>query len=143
LPAGDRRHHGRLFEEHIMIRYASILAVLTLVLSTTLSHATMSPSIPKRDGKIRAEIKYTNESEPSRVGIQSLCHVDSRVDAYIRVYINGEYQGTMAPFGDISSLIDDLPGQVTDLYAVSTCGRYSWSRTVVGSFSNFQWILYP
>jgi hypothetical protein len=75
-------------------------------------------------------------------GIEWECHVDSRVHAYIRVYINGVYRGTIPPFGDIYPIVGDLPHEVTYLYAVSEDGRY-WSRTVNGSSRNFHWILNP
>ena len=95
------------------------------------------------DKTIRVESKNASEAEQHFVGIGYECHVDSRVNAHVRVYVNGRYRGTMAPFGDIYPIVGDLSGQVTVLYAVSTCGQYSWSRTVSRSLRNFHWMLLP
>src|SRR5207245_119199 len=93
--------------------------------------------------KILAQAKDLEEPEEHLVGIGGECHVDSRVDHYIRVYINGRYRGTIPPWGDIFPFVGDGPHEVTHLYAVTTCGRYSWSRSVYGDHGDFHWILRP
>jgi hypothetical protein len=90
-----------------------------------------------------AAVRHATPDADSYCGIREQCHVDSRVNASIRVYINGVYRGTMGPFGDIYPIVRDLSYESTELYAVSTCGRYSWRMTVRGDFRNYQWILYP
>ena len=83
------------------------------------------------------------EAEEARTcGITGECHVDSRVNAFIRVYINGRYRGTIAPFGDIYPFVGDFPEQITTLYAVTDDGRF-WRRTVSGNVGNYHWTLYP
>jgi hypothetical protein len=95
-------------------------------------------------GVKRSEQTRTGETETVFVGIQNTCHVDSRVNAYIKVYINGEYRGTIPPYGDIYPFVGDDPDDVTTLYAVSTCGRYTWGpRDVCASYGNYHWILRP
>jgi len=47
------------------------------------------------------ETKQIEDAEAVFVGIGGECHVDSRVNAYIKVYINGRYRGTIPPWGDI------------------------------------------
>src|SRR5262249_30880419 len=98
------------------------------------------------DGKATAKLAQARtpvEPVTMAAGITGQCHVDSRVNAWVRVYINGRYVGTMAPYGDIYPWVGDPAGGVTRLYAVSTCGRYSWSRNVYGAFSSYHWILLP
>ena len=74
-------------------------------------------------------------------GIHGQCHVDSRVDVSIRVYINGQYRGTIGPWGDIFPFVNC--NGVTQLYAVSTCGRYSWSHSVFGDVGDYHWVIRP
>jgi hypothetical protein len=81
--------------------------------------------------------------DESFCGIREECHVDSRVNATIHVYINGVYRGTMGPWGDIYPIVRDLSYETTELYAVSSCGRYTWRRTVYGDFRDYHWILNP
>jgi hypothetical protein len=81
--------------------------------------------------------------EASPFGVMGECHVDSRVGVYIRVYINGVYRGTIRPGGDIFPFVGDSPNGVTTLYACSEDGRLTWNRTLYGSYSSFQWVLYP
>jgi len=81
--------------------------------------------------------------DESFCGIREKCHVDSRVNATIDVYINGVYRGTMGPWGDIYPIVRDLSYEATELYAVSSCGRYTWRRTVRGDFRDYHWILNP
>jgi hypothetical protein len=84
------------------------------------------------------------EDEASPFGVMGECHVDSRVGSFVRVYVNGQYRGTIPPYGDIYPFVGDSPNGVTTLYAVTTDGRISWSKTLYGSYSSFQWILlYP
>lgn len=92
---------------------------------------------------LRIEGKKAESVKELFCGIRDVCHVDSRVNAYIKVYVNGVYRGTIPPWGDIYPFVNDLPGAATTLYAVSTCGRYSWSMTVSQNYRDFQWILYP
>ncbi len=100
-----------------------------------------TPAMAKR---VRAEAKNTREPDETFVGIGGECHVDSRVNVYIRVYINGRYRGTIPPWGDIYPFVGDHPEDITDLYAVSTCGRFHWGpRSVYGSCGNYHWILDP
>jgi hypothetical protein len=102
------------------------------------------PANSSRAHKLLAETsKNIEEPEAVFVGIGGECHVDSRVNAYIKVYINGRHRGTIPPRGDIFPFVGDCAGEVTHLYAVSTCGRYSWSRTVYADYGDFHWILYP
>jgi hypothetical protein len=88
--------------------------------------------------------EFYSEDGDSPFGVMGECHVDSRVGSCIRVYVNGQYRGTLAPYGDIFPFVGDSPNGVTCLYAVTVDGRLSWSRTLYGSYSSFQWILlYP
>jgi hypothetical protein len=91
----------------------------------------------------QAQGKTAAEWETMFVGIGGECHVDSRVNAYIRVYINGCYRGTIPPYGDIYPFVGDCEEDVTELYAVTTCGRYYWSRRVYGAVGDYHWILRP
>lgn len=90
---------------------------------------------------VLASLKNVDESAGELIGIGGKCHVDSRFDGKIKVYINGRYRGTIPPYGDIFPFVGDDPDEVTDLYAVSECGRYSWRIRVRGDFDNYHWIL--
>ncbi len=92
--------------------------------------------------KAIAPTNVTDDVDDEEPGIDGECHVDSRVNAYIRVYINGRYRGTIPPWGDIYPLVRDCHG-VTDLYAETECGRWSWSRRVYGGCDNYHWVLRP
>jgi hypothetical protein len=97
----------------------------------------------KQGEKMQSTAKTAPQAVESFVGIGGSCHVDSRVNAYLRVYINGVYRGTMCPYGDIYPFVGDLPGQTTLLEAYSTCGRYRYVRYVSGNCSDFHWTLVP
>jgi hypothetical protein len=99
-------------------------------------------------GEASNELKTLGELKQSELKASQYCgvnnlHVDSRVNAYVKVYVNGVYRGTLAPFGDIFPFVGDLPSQATDLYAVTTDGRFTWRMTVFGNYGSYQWILYP
>jgi hypothetical protein len=113
----------------------ALLAALALGLNETASARSVSLADLK--------ILDSHSAKESYCGVRDVCHVDSRVNLSIKVYVNGVYRGTMAPFGDIYPFINDLPGATTTLYAESTCGNFSWSRTVSGNVRDFHWILYP
>jgi hypothetical protein len=106
------------------------------------SNATKATAIDIAFHNVLAQRKVENTGEQP-CGISRECHVDSRVDAYIRVYINGVYRGTMAPFGDIYPLVGDDFDETTYLYAVTTDGRLYWSQTIRGGFRDYHWILRP
>jgi hypothetical protein len=102
-----------------------------------------TPTTPSRVRRTVSQFRAAPQPKYSFVGINGECHVDSRVDMSIRVYINGRYVGTMGPFGDIFPLVRDFPEEITDLYAVSADGRFTWSRRVSGSHRSYHWILTP
>jgi hypothetical protein len=98
---------------------------------------------PQTAKKLAARAR-SEETEEVYVGIGGTCHVDSRVDVWIDVYINGRYRGRMPPWGDIYPFVGDPAGATTSLYAVSTCGRYRWGPVYVsGNYSDYHWILWP
>ncbi len=139
-----------------MIRMTLLLAALTLPGIATAQGSdcpqeSAKPALalkarvqsPQRAEKLKKQIAADRQDETQFVGIQDECHVDSRFNGYIRVYINGEYRGTIPPFGDIFPLVGDLPNEVTHLRAVSTCGRFVWSTQVRGRVGNYHWTLNP
>jgi len=75
-------------------------------------------------------------------GIMGQLHVDSRVNAFIRVYVDGRYVGSMGPFGDIYPFIGQTPEETTFLSARSNDGR-TWNNAVGRAVRNFTWVLYP
>jgi hypothetical protein len=79
--------------------------------------------------------------QSSTRGINGQCHVDSRVNSSVAVYINGIYRGTMGPSGDLYLSVRDFASETTYLRAVSADGRV-WTQTVGGAFSNFTWTIY-
>src|SRR5262249_54262799 len=99
-----------------------------------------SPEVAK---KLVARMKNLPDEVESYVGVGGECHVDSRVSLSIRVYINGQYRGTMGPWGDIYPFVGDPAGGVADLYAARTGGRWTWSRRVSADYNNSHWILTP
>ena len=67
-------------------------------------------------------------------------HVDSRVNTFIRVYVDGRYVGSMGPYGDIYPWIGQTAEETTYLTARSNDGRV-WSRAVREAVGDFHWIL--
>ena len=69
--------------------------------------------------------------------------IDNRSAWYIRIYIDGTYRGTIAPWGD--SYAYTGAGE-TQLYAVAifTDGsRYTWGPRSVGCYGRYTWQLFP
>jgi hypothetical protein len=135
-----------------MMKLAMLVLLLScpVALAADMRHQTdeikckIQPANSPLGAKLLAQTgKNMEEPEAVFVGICGPCHVDSRVNAHIKVYINGRYRGTIEPWGDIFPIVGDCAGEVTHLYAVSTCGRYYWSRTVYADYGDFHWILYP
>lgn len=67
-----------------------------------------------------------------------LVHVDSRVPEYINIYIDGNYEGTMPPYGDLSRWIES---GTTVLFAESSTG--TWGPSTINLGSSFTWTLWP
>jgi hypothetical protein len=88
-----------------------------------------------------AKIKKDKDSGVAPRGVFGTVHVDSRVNTYVTVLINGYNVGTMGPMGDIYPTVRDQPYQTTMLYAFSSDGRV-WSQNVAGNYSSYWWILY-
>jgi len=90
-----------------------------------------------------AQLKAKESGEKTR-GIAGRLHVDSRIrNSSIVVYVNGYQVGSVTPYGDSYFYIGNGPYENTHLYARSTCGCYTWRRTVQGVHNNFHWILDP
>ncbi len=75
---------------------------------------------------------------------QSSCAViiDNRTGWYIRIYVDGTYRGTVAPWGD-SYCYTGAGG--TQLYAVATFpdgSRYTWGPSTVNCYGSFTWQLF-
>jgi hypothetical protein len=69
--------------------------------------------------------------------------LDNRSPWYIRIYVDGNYRGTIAPWGD--SYCYTGAGE-TLLYAVApfTDGtKYTWGPRSVSCFGRYTWQLYP
>lgn len=69
--------------------------------------------------------------------------IDNRSAWYIRIYVDGTYRGTIAPWGD--SYCYTGAGN-TLLYAVATFtdgSRFTWGPRTVGCFSRYTWQLFP
>jgi hypothetical protein len=75
-------------------------------------------------------------------GIMGRLHVDSRVNAFIRVYVDGRYVGSMGPMGDIYPWIGQTARETTFLSARSSSGR-SWSNPVSRAVGDYRWTLVP
>jgi hypothetical protein len=75
-------------------------------------------------------------------GIRGTVHFDSRTNIDIAVYVNGQYRGTMGPYGDIFTFVGDPHHASTHLYARAVDGRY-WHHHVHGNINDYQWILNP
>lgn len=69
--------------------------------------------------------------------------IDNRSAWYIRIYVDGTYRGTIAPWGD--SYCYTGAGD-TLLYAVATFtdgSRYTWGPRAVGCYGSYTWQLFP
>lgn len=69
--------------------------------------------------------------------------IDNRSAWYIRIYVDGTYRGTIAPWGD--SYCYTGAGE-TQLYAVATFTtgeKYTWGPRTVGCFGRYTWQLFP
>lgn len=131
-----------------MLKYIAFAIVLTGIATGLNSFAEASakttfplnPTAGRVSGR-PGEQKKAEQATEAFCGITNECHVDSRVNVRVNVYINGVFRGTIAPGGDIYPLVGDLPQQTTYLYAVTTDGRHEWRQTVNGNVHNFHWIL--
>jgi hypothetical protein len=69
--------------------------------------------------------------------------VDNRSAWYIRIYVDGTYRGTIAPWGD--SYCYTGAGD-TQLYAVATFTtgeKFTWGPRVVSCYNRYTWQLFP
>ena len=69
--------------------------------------------------------------------------IDNRSALYIRIYVDGTYRGTIAPWGD--SYCYTGAGN-TLLYAVATFtdgSRFTWGPRTVGCYGKYTWQLFP
>ena len=76
---------------------------------------------------------------------QSSCAVivDNRTGWYVRIYVDGTYRGTIAPWGD-SYCYTGAGG--TQLYGVATFTsgeRFTWGPGVVSCYGSYTWQLHP
>jgi hypothetical protein len=88
------------------------------------------------------EAKTTNRGSFTAVAPGQLC-IDSWVDLYVRIYVNGEYVGTVSPWGDSCGYYG--PGTFR-LYAkaVFTDGSYlSWGPINANLTYGYTWQLNP
>jgi WD40 repeat protein len=75
-------------------------------------------------------------------GIEGVAHIDSRVNVWLRVRVNGIDVGTLEPLGDLRAPVHDRPWDTTFLYAESDDGRV-WQAEVTGKQAGYHWILHP
>lgn len=76
---------------------------------------------------------------------QSSCAVvvDNRTGWYVRIYVDGIFRGTIAPWGD-AYCYTGAGG--TKLYAVATFtdgSRFSWGPGIVTCYGSYTWQLFP
>lgn len=86
---------------------------------------------------------YKNEGKSSR-GALNYTTFDNHTPWYIRVYVNGTYQGTMRPWGDYSVRLPSSGSYRLYAKAVFDDGSYKYwggiSRFINGGFT---WNLHP
>jgi hypothetical protein len=69
--------------------------------------------------------------------------VDNRTGWYVRIFVDGTYRGTIAPWGDAYCYTG---AGTTKLYAVamfSDGSRYTWGPGNVECYGRYTWQLYP
>lgn len=69
--------------------------------------------------------------------------VDNRTGWYVRIFVDGTYRGTIAPWGDAYCYTG---AGSTRLYAVATFtdgGRFTWGPGIVTCYGRYTWQLFP
>jgi hypothetical protein len=96
-----------------------------LAQETLLGSETQSTKVILAHGadQFLAEDQDEVDAEASPFGIMNEVHMDSRVNCFVRVCVNGQYRATVSPYADIFPFVGDSPNGVPHLYAVSTDGR--------------------
>jgi len=101
------------------------------------------PNVKKDEGKNTAGSKVAKPTQKggpkSRGASTGVIHVDNRTPWYIRIYVNGDYQSTVAPYGDVyyyaedgthvlygRALFDDGSEKTFGPKTISLDGTYTW-----------------
>ncbi|MEZ0609427.1 hypothetical protein ACAW74_12965 [Fibrella sp. WM1] len=119
-----------------------LLVCLLLTLTTTVSFAQTKKATKKVEveGKKVARARGANPNikmdeptvdkpvpQPAKSrGAACSIHFDNRTGLYIRLYVDGNYKGTMEPWGDRYVTVGD---GYTTIYCVSTGGSREWNAS--------------
>ena len=99
--------------------------------------------VAEKAEKVLAAIKKAREQGEQTRGITGQLHVDSRVNVYIRVSVNGRYVGIIPPMGDIYPWVGDSPWQTTVVSAISVDGSLTWGPILISrEVRSHRWILH-
>lgn len=126
-----------------MKKHIWLFVAMLLALTTTLSIAqskkptkkveVQSKQVTRSRGNnpnIKMDEPMTDKpvAEPAKSRGVMLCsvHFDNRTGLYIRIYVDGNYKGTMEPWGDRYVSVGD---GYTTIYCVSTGGSREWSAS--------------
>jgi len=86
-------------------------------------------------------MKKRKSGEATR-GITRYLYVDSRLTSSLNVYVDGQYVGTVPPYGDRRYNIFQTAGETTYLRARASDGR-EWADPISGAYLDFTWVVGP
>jgi hypothetical protein len=137
---------------------ALVMSIAALVGAPAIAKAGKTVASPKRTAKAN-EVKLKaerpnnshpltkNQAPPSKGGAKSKglvgrLHVDNRTGYYIDIYINGNPEGTVGPFGDLYWSVVD-PSPTTSLFGKAPGTSYVWGPREIDPDEDYTWTLNP
>jgi hypothetical protein len=117
---------------------ATELRAVALILGDTAGAAKLDDVAAKAETAAASAAK-DKAAGVKQMGIGGSLHVDSRVDRWLSIYVNGVYVGQVRPGGDGIMYVGNNPYLTTLLEARDAFGNH-WVTYVNDAVNNYTWI---